>query len=266
MCAHRFGLRSRLRRLIAAVCATVVLVVPAAPRAAQDELLVFAAVSLTDVMDAVVARFQEETNITIKAAYASSSTLAWQIEQGAPADVYVSAHPQWINYLEERGLLDAGSRTDLLGNELVLIAPRDSTIELAIVPDFPLTAALGDGRLAMGDPDHVPAGIYGRAALEALGVWPAVEGRVIRADNVRLALALVARGEAPLGIVYRSDALAEKGVRIVGVFPAGSHPPIVYPAALTAAARQPAAGEFLVFLRSPAAASLFARYGFTVIR
>lgn len=226
----------------------------------------FAAASLTDAMDAVMVRFREATGDGIKASYASSSTLARQIEQGAPADVYVSANPQWMDYLDQRGLLAAGTRIDLLGNALVLIAPRGSAIDLAIAPGFPLAATLAGGRLAMGDPDHVPAGMYGRAALETLDVWSGVAARIIRADNVRVALALVSRGEAPLGIVYRSDAVADPGVRVVDAFPAASHPPIVYPAALTAESRHPAAAEFLRFLRSPAAASLFERYGFSLVR
>ena len=176
-----------------------------------QEVLVFAAASLQDAFDAVIEEYQAQGGGEVSASYASSSTLARQIEQGAPADVFISANPEWMDYLEERGLLRAGSRTDLLGNGLVLVAPPESETTVEIAPGFDLAGALDGGRLAMGDPDHVPAGIYGRAALESLGVWQAVEPQVARADNVRAALALVARGEAPLGMVYRSDAVADDG-------------------------------------------------------
>lgn len=232
--------------------------------ASADDLLVFAAASLTEALDEVSAQFQQEQGIGVKASYASSSTLARQIEQGAPADVFISANAEWLDYLQERAMIVPATRHALLGNELVLVAPADSTVELTIAPGFALAEALGTGRLAMGDPDHVPAGIYAKAALVALGVWPAVSERVARADNVRAALALVARGEVPLAIVYRSDAIAAD-VRVVGTFPADSHPPIVYPAAVIAGSIQPAAAALLAYLRSPAAAAVFERHGFSVL-
>ena len=201
----------------------------------------------------------------VVASYASSSTLARQIEQGAPADLFISANPEWMDYLAERGLIRAESRADLLGNGLVLVAPEDSEVSVEIAPGFDLRDALAGGRLAMGDPDHVPAGIYGKAALESLGVWRQVAPAVVRADNVRAALALVARGEAPLGIVYRSDAVADASVRMVGVFPGDSHPPIIYPVAVTADSKHPDAAELADFLRSRAAAPVFERYGFTLL-
>ncbi len=231
--------------------------------AQAQQLLVFAAASMQDALAAAIAEFPGEA--VIAASYASSSTLARQIEQGAPADVFISANPEWMDYLAERGLLRAGSRTDLLGNGLVLVAPAASDLELAIAPGFDLAGALGGGRLAMGDPDHVPAGIYGQAALASLGVWQQVATQVARADNVRAALALVARGEAPLGIVYRSDAAAEPGVRVVATFPESSHPPIVYPIAVLAGSAHPQAAALIEFLHSAAAAPLYERFGFSLL-
>jgi molybdate transport system substrate-binding protein len=238
-------------------------VVPLASAAAED-LLVSAAASLQDALDGVVAIWPGDA--AIAASYASSSTLARQIEQGAPADLFISANPEWMDYLAERGLVRAGSRADLLGNDLVLVAPAAAGARpLAIAPGFDLVGVLGDGRLAMGDPDHVPAGIYGRAALESLGVWQQIAPRLARADNVRAALALVARGEAPLGIVYGSDAMAEPGVRVVDTFPESSHPPIIYPVAVPAGSRHPAAATLVEFLESATAAAIFARFGFTLL-
>ena len=249
-------------RRAAAALALVWLGTVSAAGAAAQELLVFAAASLKDALDAVIVEYPGEAAIT--ASYASSSVLARQIEQGAPADVFISANSEWMDYLAERDLIRADTRADLLGNGLVLVAPAASDVALEIAPGFDLVGALGGGRLAMGDPDHVPAGIYGKAALESLGVWHAVAPQVARADNVRAALALVARDEAPLGIVYRSDALAEPGVRVVDAFPEDSHPPIVYPIALVAGGQQPAAAGLVDFLKSPAAAPLFERAGFTL--
>jgi molybdate transport system substrate-binding protein len=234
----------------------------AIPGAQAQQLVVFAAASLKDALDAAIVDYPGSAGIA--ATYASSSTLARQIEQGAPADLFISANPEWMDYLAERGLIRAGTRADLLGNRLALVAPAASERALAIAPGFDLAGALEGGRLAMGDPDHVPAGIYGKAALESLGVWDAVAPRLARADNVRAALALVARGEAPLGIVYTSDAAADPTVRVVGVFPPESHPPIIYPVAVTAASKHPDAALLVEFLKSPTAAAAFARFGFTL--
>jgi molybdate transport system substrate-binding protein len=234
---------------------------PAAPHDGS-ELLVFAAASLSEALEEVDRAFTQRTAVGVKASYAASSALARQIEAGAPADVFFCADVPWVDYLDERGLLRRGTRHDLLGNTLVLIAPAGSALALTIAPDFALAAALGDGRLALADPEAVPAGKYAQAALSKLGVWPAVEKHLARAENVRAALAYVARGEAPLGIVYRTDALAEKRVRIIDTFPVDSHPPIVYPVALTATAR-PQAAALLEFLLSEEARAIFARYGFT---
>lgn len=235
---------------------------PGSAAAPDPSLLVFAAASLTDALEEVDRTFSAATHVGVKASYAASSLLAKQIEAGAHADVFFSADREWMDYLDTRGLLRRSTREDVLGNALVLIAPAQSTVQLQIAPNFALLAALGDGRLATGDPDSVPAGLYARAALTRLGVWASVEPRLARAENVRAALAYVARGDSPLGIVYATDAQADKRVRIVAVFPADTHPPIVYPAAGTAQG-QPEAARYLEFLRGEAAQQIFARYGFT---
>jgi molybdate transport system substrate-binding protein len=232
------------------------------PTEAGASLLVYGAASLADALGDAARVFGERTGIDVKTSFASSSVLAKQIEAGAPAGVFVSADPEWMDYVAQRGLLKPGSRRDLLGNRLVLIAPADSRVALQLRPEAPLAAALGTGgRLATGDPDAVPAGRYAREALTKLGLWNEVATRLVRAENVRAALEYVARGEVPLGIVYRTDALADKRVRIVDTFPAGSHAPIIYPVAVTASAG-PAAVQFATFLESPAARRIFVRYGF----
>ena len=231
---------------------------------APTGLLVFAAASLSDALEEVDRAFTARTGVRVNASYAASSLLAKQIEAGAPADAFFSADRAWVDYLDERGLLKRGSRRDVLGNALVLIAPADSPLRLDITPGFDLAAALGGGRLATADPDSVPAGEYARAALTKLGVWQRVSGRLVRGENVRAALAYVARGEAPLGIVYRTDAQAEKRVRVVGVFPEDSHPPITYPLALTVRAR-PEAARLEDFLSGETARQIFTRYGFAAL-
>ncbi len=235
----------------------------ATPPGAAPTLVVFAAASLTEALDAVDGAFSAQTRIPVKTSYAASSVLAKQIEAGAPADAFLSADREWMDYLEQRQLLRPGTRRDLLGNALVLIAPAGSTVQLKIAPGFALAAALGDGRLASADPDSVPAGLYARAALTKLAVWDSVQSRLARAENVRAALAYVARGEAPLGIVYLTDAKAEQRVRVVDVFPEDTHPPILYPAAAMAHA-QPAAQKYLEFLSGPQALEIFRRYGFRI--
>jgi len=228
-------------------------------------LLVFAAASLTDVLDEVDRAFTARTHIEVRASYAASSVLAKQIEAGAPADVFFSADLAWVDYVEKRGLVKTGSRRDLLSNSLVLIAPADSPVRVRIAPRFDLVGALGGGRLATGDPDSVPVGKYARAALTQLGVWDSVAARLVRAENVRAALEYVARAEATLGIVYRTDAQAEKRVRVVDTFPADTHPRITYPAVVTAGARAQAP-QFVEFLASAEAREIFTRYGFTPLR
>jgi molybdate transport system substrate-binding protein len=227
-------------------------------------ILVFAASSLKNALDAIAADWRKETGKPVTISYAASPTLAKQIENGAPADLFISADLDWMDYLWQRNLIDPKSRRDLLGNKLVLIAPKDSAVQATIAPGFPLARLLGDGRLAMADPGSVPAGKYGKAALAKLGVWQDVAGRIAAAENVRAALLLVARGEAPLGIVYQTDAAAEPDVKIVAAFPADTHPAITYPMALTLSARAGAA-EFAAYLRGAAAAAQFEAQGFTVL-
>jgi molybdate transport system substrate-binding protein len=224
-------------------------------------LTVFGAASLTNVLQDLGDAFTKETSIPVKFSFAASSTLARQIENGAPADVFMSADADWMDYLQARHLIQEGSRHDVVGNRLVLIAPATSTLQLKIAPDFALAAALGKAHLATGDPAAVPVGRYAEAALTKLGVWAQVQDRIVRADSVRSALTFVDHGEAPLGIVYETDALIDKNVRVVDVFPADTHPPIVYPVALTRGAK-PAAAQFLTFISSAAAAQTFKAYGF----
>lgn len=233
----------------------------ARPAAASGGVLVYAAASLANVLGDLDRAFTAQTGIRVTSSLAASSTLAKQIEAGAPADVYFSADLQWMDYLQERGLLRAGSRRDIAGNSLVLIAPAGSPLQVSIGPGFDLAKWLGGGRLAVADPDSVPAGIYAKEALKKLGAWGSVAPRLVRAENVRAALEYVARGDAPLGIVYRTDALVEKRVRVAGVFPAGSHPPIVYPVALTRRSSKEAA-RYLAFITSAAAVPTFRKWGF----
>jgi len=229
------------------------------------ETTVFAAASLREALDEAAKRFDANTGNRTAVAYAASSALARQIEHGAPADLFLSADMEWMDYLVARKLIDAKSRVELLSNRLVLISPAGSDIKVTIAPGFPLGDLLGTQRLAMADPDHVPAGKYARAALEKLSAWADVSGRIARTENVRAALALVARRETPLGIVYRTDALAERRVRIVAEFPASSHIRIAYPAALTASSRSRAAPQLLEFLRSRIARAIWEKHGFAVL-
>lgn len=235
-----------------------------APPAPGRTLLVFAAASLTEALDALDGAFTRQTHIPVRTSYAASSVLAKQIEAGAPADVFFAADHQWMDYLEQRQLLRTATRRDVLGNSLALVAPADSAVHLKIAPGFALAQALGAGRLASADPDSVPAGLYGRAALIKLGVWDSVQSHLAPAENVRAALAYVARAEAPLGIVYLTDAQAEKRVRVIDVFPEDTHPPILYPAAATAHAL-PQAQKYLAFLSGPQAREIFRSYGFRVV-
>lgn len=232
--------------------------------AAQDqgEVIVFAASSLRNALDDAGAAWSQAEGKTVTFSYAGSSALARQIEEGAPADVFISADLDWMAHLDQRNLIRAGTEIRLLGNRIVLIAHGDGDAEIEIVPGFGLDELLGEERLAMANVDAVPAGRYGKAALEALGVWNAVEEKVAQAENVRAALMLVALGEAPFGIVYQTDAAAESGVRIVGVFPEETHPPIIYPAAVTAESANTDADLFLEFLQSSTARDIFETHGF----
>lgn len=260
------NLRSWIRRAALAALMTPLLFGNAI---AQDQkkrdLLVFAASSLTDVLGELSAAYEKETGTKVKLSFAASSVLARQIESGGNADVFVSADREWMNYLDERKLLHAGTRRDLVGNRLVLIAPADSRVELEIKPKFKLAQALGEGRLATGDPDTVPVGKYARAALTKLGVWSDVETKIARAENVRTALMYVARGESPLGIVYATDAAVEPKVRVVDTFPANTHDPITYPASATRSASADAKG-FLDYLSSPAASASWKKFGFVELK
>ncbi len=246
-----------------AVLAVLVLLAAALPARAA-EVTVFAAASTTDALNAVAALFTARTGIAVRSSFAASSTLARQVEQGAPADLFLSADNKWMDYLADHGQLVAGSRRALLGNDLVLIAPAGSRLgRLTLSKGTDLAALLGNGRLAVGDPDHVPVGIYARQTLEAMGQWPALEPHLARAASVRAGLMLVERGEAPLGIVYGTDAAITAKVKVVGIFPAGLHRPIVYPVALVAGHDTSPSRAFLAFLSSDAARAVFARYGFT---
>ena len=229
---------------------------------AAADVSVFAAASLKEAMDEQAKQFESKTGNKVIVSYGASNALARQIEAGAPADIFVSADLDWMDYLDHKHLVAPNTRFDLLRNTLVLIAPASSHSTLRIAPHFDLAAALGTEKLAMANPDSVPAGKYGKSALERLGVWTSVERQVARAENVRAALALVSRGEAPMGIVYKTDALADQNVKIVDTFPPDSYPPIVYPAALVAASKSTAGKPLLVYLRSAAARSTWERYGF----
>ncbi|MFN4283948.1 MAG: molybdate ABC transporter substrate-binding protein [Alphaproteobacteria bacterium] len=254
-----------MRRRILAACLAAALCWPAAAEAQARDVLVFAAASLKTALDDVAGQWRAETGKAVRISYAASSALARQIAQGAPADLFVSADADWMDYVAGQGLVRAGTRGDLLGNRIVLIAGKNDARALKIAPGFDLAGALGNDRLAMADVAAVPAGKYGKAALDSLGVWPSVERKLAEADDPRAALRLVARGEAPFAIVYATDAAADPAVRIVDVFPADSHPPIVYPAALLAASKNPDADAFLAHMRSAKAKPLFERQGFAVL-
>ncbi len=230
------------------------------------DLTVFAAASLKEALDENVKAFNLKTGHTARVSYAGSNALARQIENGAPADVFISADEEWMNYLAQKKMINVASRRNVASNRLVLIAPAARTGSLNIAPKFPLALALDGGRLALANPDTVPAGKYARAALTQLGVWAEVEKSLTRSESVRAALLLVARGEAPLGIVYATDARAEPRVRVVGTFDAGLHPPVVYPAALVAGGRNPAAQALLDFLSSADARMVWSQYGFGATR
>jgi molybdate transport system substrate-binding protein len=259
------------RRVFTAALAAAALVLAVGgtrPAEAQGkDVVILAAASLKNALDEASAAWNKQTGKSTKVSYAASSVLAKQIESGIPADIFISADVPWMDYVAERKLIKAPSRSDFLGNQIVLIAAKDSKIDLKIDKGFGLRAALGnDGRLAMGNVDSVPAGKYGKAALESLGVWPSVADRVAQAENVRMALTLVSRGEAPLGIVYKTDAASDPNVRIVGAFPDGTHPPIIYPMALLASSTNPDAQAFVDYLKSPAGKPFFEKQGFTVLK
>ncbi len=256
---------SRNRVLALAAAFAGLLVQGVAPAAAEEAVTVFAAASLKNALDGINAACEGEVGGKATISYAASSALAKQIEQGAPADVFISADLAWMSYLSDKGLTKKQTEVKLLGNRIVLVAPAGSTAQTEIAPDFDLPGLLGDGRLAMANVDAVPAGKYGKAALEKLGVWASVEGKVAQAENVRAALALVSTEEAPLGIVYKTDAAADAKVRIVATFPEDTHPPIVYPMAETAEARHEGAAAFMTCLQTAKSKDLFEKQGFTVL-
>jgi molybdate transport system substrate-binding protein len=241
----------------------VLIALGGAPALAQDKgLTVFAAASMKNALDDIDAAFTAKTGVKIVVSYAASSALAKQIEQGAPADVFISADTDWMEYVVSRKTINAPTRVNLLGNSLVLIAPKDAKIDnVNIGAGFDLAKLAGDGRIATGDVKAVPVGKYAKAALEKLGAWQAAQPKFAMADSVRAALTLVARGEASLGIVYATDARIEPGIKIVGTFPVDSHPAIVYPVAATTTAK-PQALDYLAFLRSAVAKNIFEKYGF----
>jgi molybdate transport system substrate-binding protein len=264
VCRVRFPRSWDLLVFVLLVLSSTLCSVPASAQA--EKLVIFAAASLKDALDEVNAAYQREKGQETATSYAASSTLAKQIEAAAPADVFISADLDWMDYLAKKDLIKPETRANLLGNRLVLIAPVNSAAKLGIAPNFPLAQALGDGRLAIADPNGVPAGRYGKAALESLGVWSSVADRLAPAENVRATLALVSRGEAPLGIVYQTDAASDKAVKIVGTFPQDTHPPIIYPIAVVASSTNRGAPAYIVFLKSPVARPIFEKQGFTVLQ
>ena len=254
-----------LLRSFSALLLIAVSLASTAARAQDDAgLTVFAAASLKEALDDAAAAYRKQTGVPVRVSYAASSALARQIEQGAPADVFFSADLEWMDYLQQRNRLDVATRRSLLGNRLVLIAPRASKARVDLNRPATLLAALGGGRLAIGQTRTVPAGKYAKASLESLSLWNGVRPRLAESESVRAALMLVARGETPLGIVYASDAKAEPGVRVVATFPEDSHPPIVYPVAALRGARAAQAARFVQWLGSPAADALFTKRGFAV--
>lgn len=255
------------RRTLAAglILAAAALAPLSTPALAAGKVTVFAAVSLKNALDEVTAAWTAETAMETANTYAASSALAKQIEAGAPADVFISADLDWMKYLSDKKLVAEGSVVKLLGNTLVLVAPAESRAAVTIAPGFDLAGVLDGGRLAICDVKSVPAGKYGKASLEALGVWTSVENSLAQAENVRAALKLVATGEAPAGIVYQTDANSEPKVKVLGTFPADSHPEIIYPAALVAASKNADAAKLLDFLKSQTALDIFKRHGFIAL-
>jgi molybdate transport system substrate-binding protein len=257
---------TRRQWLVLLLCAALGSSVSPGPAAAQDRgILVFAAASLQNALDEIAAQWQRETGKKVTISYAASNTLIKQIEQGAPADMFISADLDWMDYGQQKNLIRLDTRSNLLGNRLVLISPKDANVSVNIQPGFDLAGPLKGGRLAMANVDAVPAGRYGKAALEKLGVWDSVRDKTAQTENVRAALLLVSRGEAPLGIVYQTDAASDPAVRIAAHFPEDTHPPIIYPIALSKESTNPDALTFLNFIRSPVARPVFERQGFTVL-
>lgn len=257
-----------MNRLAPILVALLVAAGAALPATAQEKTItVFAAASMKNALDDIDAAYTARTGVKVTVSYAASSALAKQIEQGAPADVFISADTDWMDYAVSKKDINEASRVNLLGNTIVLVAPKDSKIDnVNIGAGFDLAKLAGDGRIATGDVKSVPAGKYAKAALEKLGAWPAAEAKFAMADSVRAALTLVARNEAALGIVYSTDAKVEPGVKVVGTFPADSHPAIIYPMALLSTSTNPDAQSFADYLKTPAARPFFEKQGFTVLK
>lgn len=261
--AHKMADGARCLAM-AGLLAALALLVPAAARAEDQRVLVFAAASMKQAIDQAAKNFAAMTGTTVTPSYAASSALAKQISEGAPADIFISADLDWMNFLANKNLIRPDTRINLAGNKLVLIAPAQSVkLDIKIEPKFRLAEALAGGRLAIAEPNSVPAGKYAKAALQKLLVWDSIAGRLAPTENVMAAMILVARGEAPLGIVYGSDAAADERVRVIDTFPETTHPPIVYPAAVTARSNAPDAAKFLAFLSSPDGRSILKDLGFT---
>lgn len=258
--------RARSRFGSIALAAAIVFGPIGTTAAFAEDVVVFAAASLKNALDEITTNWNSETGKTATVSYAASSALAKQIAEGAPADIFISADLAWMDDVAGKSLIRPETRSNLLGNRIVLVAPADSDVALDIGAGMDLAGALNGGKLAMGDPASVPAGKYGQAALESLGVWDSVSASVAPAENVRAALALVSQGEAPLGIVYQTDAAADPGVKIVGTFPEDSHPPIIYPVALIAESSNADAAALLDYLHSDAAKASFEKQGFTVLQ
>ncbi|WP_315707982.1 molybdate ABC transporter substrate-binding protein [Brenneria uluponensis] len=240
--------------------------ITATASAAEEKITVFAAASLTNALQDIATQYQQGKSVSIVTSFASSSTLARQIEQGAPADMFISANQQWMNYVQNKQLMDNNSRYTLLSNDLVVIAPKSATIKgVKIDENTDWKSLLKGGRLAVGDPDHVPAGIYAKEALQKLKAWDTLSPLMARANDVRAAMMLVEREEAPLGIVYGSDAIASNKVKVVGIFPANTHKPVEYPMAIVKGHNTPTVKAFYDYLKTPQALSVFVRYGFTPV-
>jgi molybdate transport system substrate-binding protein len=261
----RLATKDVWRPILRAATVAILLAASGLPAQAQfHDVLVFAAASLKNALDEANSLFLFENGSGVKVSYGASSALAKQIENGAPADVFISADNDWMDYVAERKLIKPDTRVKFLSNRLVLVAPADSKVSLTIGPNFPLEQALGNGRLAIADPAAVPAGKYGKAALEKLGVWSSIAGKLAPAQDVRAALLLVSRGEAPLGVVYQTDAAADKNVKVIATFPEATHPPIVYPMAILAGSTNGVTPVYMQYLLSPKAEPFFEKRGFTV--
>jgi molybdate transport system substrate-binding protein len=248
------------------VSALLVALAISSPACAAETATVFAAASLKNALDDAATAFRGKTGIEVKASYAASSALAKQVEQGAPADLFASADTKWMDYLSEKALIQRQTRIDLLGNSLVVVVPRDSKVEKLALTAADFDKAVGDGKWATGAVASVPIGIYAKEAMTKLGIWPTAEPKLAQTDNVRAALQFVSRGEAALGVVYQTDANADPNVKVVATFPADTHAPIVYPFALTKAARGEAAAKFLAFLASDEVKPIFERQGFVLLK